>query len=185
MRKKQNFLGINPNKVSEDEVKNYLIERLNEVKKSGKITNLVDFHSTNKFMIMAHDQEKLKTLGNIVASYKKISFSEILKKYEIHFRKSLENQPTIKKHSNVILHIFGFFSKNLNQFEKKIFLDIFEKYKMGIISLGEILSEIHPIIFKFDKTYLASQTYFLLYADTQEGILFEFLSNESVKKNTK
>lgn len=182
MNKKQNYLGIKNRSISEHEAANFLFERFYDLKTTGKIKNLVAFHSANKFMIMAHDQEELKALGNIVASYKKIPFSEILKNYEIHLKKSLKKQPTIKKHVNVILHIFGFFSKNFNQYEKKIFFELFEKYRAEIISLGEILSEIHPIIFKFNKTYLASQTYFLLYADTREGILFESLSKQSIKK---
>jgi len=182
MSKKQNYLGIKNQTVSEDDATNYLIERFNDVKTKGSIKNLVDFHSANKFMIMAHDQEKLKKLGNIVASHKRIPFSELLEIYEHNLRNSLEQQPTIKKHANVILHIFGFFSKNINQYEKKIFFELLEKYKVGKISLGEILSEIHPIIFKFNKTYLARQTYFLLYADTRDGILFESLSEESIKK---
>ena len=40
-------------------------------------------------MIMAHDQIELKILGNIVASYKKISFSEILIEYENHLKNAM------------------------------------------------------------------------------------------------
>ena len=35
-----------------------------------------------------------------------------------------------------------------------------------------MLLEINPIIFRFNCTYLASQTYFLLYADVEQRILF-------------
>jgi uncharacterized protein YbgA (DUF1722 family) len=151
--------------VSEEEVQQYVLERFNDVKQAQKIKNLVNFQAMNKYMIMAHDQEELKKLGNIVASYKKIPFSEILDYYEKHLGKSLEKQPTIKKHTNVILHIFGHFSKNLNQQEKKMLLEFLEKYREEKITLGKILAEIHPIIFRFDNTYLSSQTYFLLYSN--------------------
>jgi uncharacterized protein YbgA (DUF1722 family) len=125
-------------------------------------------------MVMAHDQEELKKLGNIVASYKKISFSDILDYYEKHLRLSLQNRPTIKKHTNVILHIFGYFSKKFNQQEKKMFLNLLENYKEEKITLEEILSEINPIIFKFNNTYLASQTYFLLYSNSSSDIFSNF-----------
>lgn len=183
MFKKSNYLGVKNQTISEEEIKNYLFTRFNDVKKIQKIKSLVDFHSANKFMIMAHDQEKLKKLGNIVASYKQIPFSEILVNYEINLQRSLENEPTIKKHTNVILHIFGFFSKNFNQYEKKLFYELLEKYRTKNISLGKILSEIHPIIFKLNKTYLASQTYFLLYTDTQQGTLFDAISYGNSKEN--
>lgn len=119
---------------------------------------------------MSHDQEELKKLGKIVASYKKIPFSEILDYYEIHLGKSFEKQPTVKKHTNVILHVFGYFSNNLSHHEKKILLDLLEQYRKQNITLGKLLAEIHPIIFRFDNTYLSSQTYFLLYSNIAPGI---------------
>ena len=58
----------------------------------------------------------------------------------------------------------------MNQHEKKMFLDLLEKYREEKITLGKLLVEIHPIIFRFDNTYLASQTYFLLYSNIAPGI---------------
>ena len=78
-----------------------------------KIKNLVSFQAMNKYMIMAHDQTELKILGNIVASNKKNQFSDSLENYEEHLRKSFQSEATIKKHSNVIMHIFGYFSNKL------------------------------------------------------------------------
>ena len=146
------------------------MERFYDLKKTQKIKNLVNFHTRNKYMIMSHDQQELKKLGNIVAKYRKIPFKEILTYYEQHFEKSFEKSPTIKKHVNVVLHIFGYFSDFLRQNEKKIFLELLENYKEEKITLGKILSEIHPLIFRFDNTYLANQTYFLLYSDISPGI---------------
>jgi uncharacterized protein YbgA (DUF1722 family) len=49
-------------------------------------------------------------------------------------------------------------------------------FKDGKISIGEILCEINPTIYRFNNTYLASQTYFLLYSNPEEGNLFKLLS---------
>jgi hypothetical protein len=43
------------------------------------------------------------------------------------------------------------------------------------MTIGEILAEVYPIVYKFNKTYLASQTYFLLYANTEQGNIFRIL----------
>ena len=166
MSKNQDCLGLKNHCISEENVKQYVLERFYEIKKAKKIKNLVNFQAMNKYMIMVHDQEELKKLGNIVASYKKIPFGDILEYYEKHLITSLENQPTIKKHVNVILHIFGYFSKHFNQQEKKSILNLLEKYKEEKITLGKILSEINPIVFRFNNTYLAGQTYFLLYSNS-------------------
>ena len=178
MSENQDSIEKNIQKLSEKEVKEYVFERFNDVKNSKKIANLVSFQAMNKFMIMAHNQNELKILGNIVASYKKITLSEILTEYEKHLKMSLDKTPTIKSHINVIMHVFGYFSKNFSQFEKEQFFKLLNDFRDEKIRVGEILSEINPIIYRFNRTYLASQTYFLLYADPQPGNLFHMLSQK-------
>ena len=148
--------------LSQKDIKLFVKGRFQEVKKNNKIKELVGFQAMNKFMIMAHSQEQLQILGRIVASNKKIKLSEILIEYENHLKLALESKPTIKTHSNVLLHIFKFF-------------ELLQDYKSEKMTIGEILAEVHPIVYRFNKTYLASQTYFLLYANTEQGNIFRIL----------
>ena len=116
---------------------------------------------------MAHNQEELKVLGRIVASNKKVKLSEILIDYGKNLNLCLQYKPTIKTHSNVIMHIFGFFSKEFSDLEKEKFFELLKNYKDEKMTIGDILAEIHPIVFRFNKTYLSSQTYFLLYSNLE------------------
>jgi uncharacterized protein YbgA (DUF1722 family) len=161
--------------LTQNEIKQFVIERFEDVKKNKKAKELVEFQARNKFLIMAYNQEQLKILGRIVASYKKIKFSDILNEYEKNLNVCLEYKPTIKTHSNVIMHIFGFFSKEFTSLEKDKFFELLKEYKNRKIKIGDILAEIHPIVFRFNKTYLASQTYFLLYANSEKGNIFKAL----------
>ena len=161
--------------LTQNEIKQFVIERFEDVKKNKKAKELVEFQARNKFLIMAYNQEQLKILGRIVASYKKIKFSDILNEYEKNLNVCLEYKPTIKTHSNVIMHIFGFFSKEFTSLEKDKFFELLKEYKNRKIKIGDILAEIHPIVFRFNKTYLASQTYFLLYANSEKGNIFKSL----------
>lgn len=163
--------------LTEKEIKKYVFERFLEVKKSNQIKDLISFQAMNKYMIMAHNQNELKILGNIVASNKKNQFTDILSEYEKHLKIALDTEPTTKTHSNVILHIFGYFSNNFSQQEKERFFELLANFKEGKISIGEILCEINPTIYRFNNTYLANQTYFLLYSNPQEGNIFKLLSN--------
>nr|WP_148704150.1 YbgA family protein [Nitrosopumilus piranensis] len=163
--------------LSEEDIKEYVLKRFDDVKK-GKISNLVTFQAMNKYMLMVHDQNELKILGNIVASYKKVSLSEIMSEYEKHLRKALEKPPTTKSHANAIMHIFGYFSKKFNVSEKELFFKLLNQFREGKITVGKILSEINPITYRFNTTYLANQTYFLLYADNQLGNFFQMLSQK-------
>ena len=170
----------NHKELSEKDVKQFVNKRFQEVKNENKIKQLVEFQAMNKYLIMTHNQEQLRVLGRIVASNKKIKLSEILIEYENNLRLALQSKPTIKTHSNVLLHIFGFFSNNFSDLEKDKFFELLDNYKNEKITIGNILAEIHPIIFRFNKTYLASQTYFLLYANPQEGNVFKILEENKI-----
>ena len=176
MNGNQRNISNSVQRLTEKDIKEYVIQRFTEVKKSKKIKDLVSFQAMNKHMIMAHSQDELKIMGNIVASNKKIKLPEILEEYEKHLKIALDTEPTTKTHSNVILHIFGFFSKDFSQQEKERFFELLIDFKEGKISIGEILCEINPTIYRFNNTYLASQTYFLLYSNPEEGNLFKLLS---------
>ena len=168
--------------LTQKEIKEFVLNRFQNVKKSNKIKELVEFQAMNKFLMMAHSQEELKVLGRIVASNKKVKLSEILNDYEKNLKICLEYKPTTKMHSNVIMHIFGFFSKEFTDLEKEKFFELLKNYKDEKITIGDILAEIHPIVFRFNKTYLAAQTYFLLYANPQKGNIFKMLQSNDERK---
>jgi uncharacterized protein YbgA (DUF1722 family) len=171
----------NCKELSEKEVKQFVNKRFQEVKTNNKIKQLVEFQAMNKYLIMARNQDQLRVLGRIVASNKKIKLSEILIDYENNLKLALQSKPTIKTHSNVLLHIFGFFSNNFSDLEKDKFFELLESYKNEKITIGNILAEIHPIVYRFNKTYLARQTYFLLYANPEQGNIFRLLEENKVE----
>ncbi|WP_026090111.1 DUF1722 domain-containing protein [Candidatus Nitrosopumilus sediminis] len=178
MDKKHETINSETHSISEKDAIEFVMKRFQDVKNSNKIENLVSFQAMNKYMVMAHNQHELKILGNIVASNKKNQFQKIVKEFEVHLKKALESEPTIKKHSNVLLHIFGYFSNNFNQQEKEWFFNLLGEFKEESITIGEILSEINSVIYRFNNTYLAGQTYFLLYSNLNSGNLFKRLSKE-------
>ena len=165
--------------VGEQDAVAFVIDRFNEVKKSKKIGSLVEFQAMNKYMLMAHNQAKLKKLGNLVASNKKISISDILEDYSRHLKIALAKEPTRKTHLNVMMHIFGYFSRHFTPSEKDLYHQLLSQFKDGEITVGKTLSEISPLIYRFNDTYLARQTYFLLYADSRPGILFAVFDNKT------
>ena len=158
--------------VGEKDATTFVINRFNEVKKSKKIGDLVEFQAMNKYMLMAHNQLELKKLGNLVASNKKIPLSDILEEYHAHLKIALAKEPTKKTHLNVMMHIFGYFSRHFTPSEKDLYHQLLSQFKDNKITVGKILSEINPLIYRFNDTYLARQTYFLLYADPRPGVLF-------------
>ena len=176
----ENFVHSDPSEstVSEKDAITFVIDRFSDVKKLKKIGKLVEFQAMNKYMLMVHNQGELKILGNLVASNKKIDILDIMEQYEDHLKIALGRQPTIKTHLNAMMHIFGYFSKHFTVSEKDLFHELLLQFKDGEITTGKMLSEIAPLIYRFNDTYLARQTYFLLYADPRPGILFAVFNNK-------
>lgn len=166
----------NGEKLSEKDASDYVLERFDQIKKQSMVNELVNFHTINKYLLMAHSQKHLKILGNIVANHEKKSISEMLAGYEINLNQALSSQPTIKSNINVLMHIFGSFSKFFNNSEKELYLYLLNLYRDKKNTLGKTLAEIEPLVYRFNNTYLASQTYFLLYTDVKKGDLFSYLS---------
>ena len=66
----------------------------------------------------------------------------------------------------------------LSDLEKNKFLELQDNYKKGKSTIGATLAEIHPMTYRFNKTYLANQSYFLLYANQEEESIFKILDKK-------
>lgn len=135
-----------------------------EIKNNADINAMIHFHSINKFLLMAHDPNHVRILGNLVANHENLSLSTIFEKYEEYLEALLKNEPTIKSHANVLQKIFGYFKKDLSKEEKSEIFKIVYDYRAGNKTLNDVLLLLEDLTEKFQKTYLVRQTYFLLYA---------------------
>ena len=136
MSKDFTHLNADSIQVTEKDTIKFVLDRFSQVKKSKRIRDLVEFQAMNKYMLMVHNQEELKILGNLVASHKKIPLSDILEKYDEHLKIALKKEPTIKTHLNAMMHIFGHFSKHFNPLEKDLFDELLRQFKEGQITTG-------------------------------------------------
>lgn len=159
-------------KLSENEIFDFIVDRFEELKLNPSMANLVHFHTINKFLIMSHSPKYLNKLGNLVANHNNQPFQDVLESYEKYLKESLKTPPTIGSHTNVLSHIFGHFSNELNPDEKSAFLGSMKNFRENKITLSEILGLLKSWVSKFDNTYLIGQTYFLLYYDPPHDEIF-------------
>jgi len=121
--------------------------------------DLVEFHTQYKYLIYAKSQNKYKELGNIVANHEKRSFDEILKLYEEGFLQAIAFKGNRGKTYNILLHIFGYFSKDISTDEKEEIVLSMDEYKEGIIPLIVIIKIFNLYIKRFEIDYLAKQKF--------------------------
>jgi len=128
-------------------------------KKNSMIRNLVDFHTDHKYVVMAHSPQKLRELGRLVAG----SGSRISQNYfDDYFRLMMETlklKATVKKNTNVLVHLMGYFKKQLSADEKRELLSIIENYYHGLVPLVVPVTLIRHFVRKYQDSYLKRQVY--------------------------
>lgn len=121
--------------------------------------DLVEFHTSYKYLIYAKSQSSYKKLGSIVANHDKKDINDILQEYEIAFFEAIDEKGNINKTYNVLLHIFGYFKKDLSKEEKEHILESMEDYKKGIIPLVAVTKILNLLVTRFDQKYLKTQKF--------------------------
>jgi len=125
----------------------------------NRVRNLVDFHTRNKLLLMAHDPKHLQHMGNLVADAKKLPMKDLIKEYEEYLMETMALKPSIAKHTNVLHHIMGYFKKTLSADEKQELLEIIDEYREGLIPLIVPVTLLNHYVRKYNEPYLKEQTY--------------------------
>ncbi len=120
---------------------------------------LVEFHTAQKLLLMAHSPATYRALGVVVATGKEPALPDLLKGYEELFMKGLARQATIKKQCNVLQHLMGYFKKELSAGEKKELLEVIGEYHDGVTPLVAPLTLLRHYVRKYDQKYLQGQIY--------------------------
>jgi uncharacterized protein YbgA (DUF1722 family)/uncharacterized protein YbbK (DUF523 family) len=121
--------------------------------------NLVDFHTRNKLLILSHSQKHYRLMGKLVAAGKKMPIKELYNQYQILLMEALKLKTTIRKNTNVLQHLMGYFKKELSGDEKQELLEIFEQYRSEYVPLIVPITLISHYVRKYDQPYLKQQTY--------------------------
>ncbi len=121
---------------------------------------LVDFHASNKYLFMAYNQSKLREAGKIVANHEKLTVDQVFANYQDKLYQIFQKGANIATNINVLMHIFGYFSKDLNSDEKAHFLEQLDLYRQKKIPLIVVITILNSWLMRFKNDYLSQQRYF-------------------------
>lgn len=138
----------------------YTMTRFRNIKGADDVQDLVRFHTNSKFMLMAYNQKEMRILGRIVANHEHKAMKELLAEYESHLRRCFESPPKRTSNYNVLMHILGFFSKNISSNEKRFFIETLDLYRDGRIPFTSTIRLLKSWAVRFQNEYLLSQTFF-------------------------
>ncbi len=123
------------------------------------IGELVAFHTTHKLLILAHSETIYREMGRLVACVGELAQEEVLSTYERLLMAALKRPSTLKSHTNVLMHMLGYFKKQLSADEKIEILEIIDQFKTGYLPLIVPVSLLNHFVRKYKDDYLASQFY--------------------------
>lgn len=138
----------------------YALARLRTVVATGTAGALVDFHGRYKYVLMTYSQQRLRTLGRIVANVKQAGTATSLAAYRAEFAHALARPPRAGSHINTMMHILGYFSEGLAPAEKALLLDMLQQYHAGAAPLASPLAVLRAWTVRFEQPYLSTQAYF-------------------------
>jgi len=124
-----------------------------------RIGDLVDFHTRHKLLILSHSQKHYRFMGKLVAAAKEYLPGELFLIYEATLLEALKHKTTIKKHTNVLQHLMGYFKKQISTDEKQEMLQIIDQYRAGYVPLVVPVTLINHYVRKYKQPYLSGQFY--------------------------
>jgi uncharacterized protein YbgA (DUF1722 family)/uncharacterized protein YbbK (DUF523 family) len=136
----------------------YAFARLRRAEESEKINSLIEYHSSNKLLFMAHNQTAMRAMGQIVASYNKHNLAEVYNNYRKQLMRMFSTAPKANSMVNALQHMFGGFSEKVTSQERQYFLNTIEEYRDERVPVSVPIHLIRGWAVRFGIDYLLKQT---------------------------
>ena len=120
---------------------------------------LVAFHTEHKLLILSHSPKHSQLMGKLVAGAKQIPPGKLYREYEALFVAALMVKTTVKKNTNVLQHMMGYFKKELSPDEKQELIEVIDGYHEGLAPLIVPITLLRHYVRKYDQPYLKEQVY--------------------------
>ncbi len=138
----------------------FVFKRWKDLMEEGwSIKNLLDFHTNHKLLILSHSPKHFPILGRLVANAKRYKKEELFLNYLVTLMEGIGLIATVKKNTNVLYHVMGFFKKQISGTEKKELVEVIENYHKGLIPLIVPITLLRHYVNKFNEPYLRRQCY--------------------------
>ncbi len=121
--------------------------------------HLVTFHTEHKLLLRTHSEKHYRDLGRIVAQAGKLDSEKLRNLYEESLLAAMRLRPTVNKHVNVLMHMMGYFKKQLSGDEKQELLEVIERFKKHYVPLIVPITLMNHYVRKYQDPYLQKQHY--------------------------
>lgn len=121
--------------------------------------DLVRFHTAEKLLLMSHDPSLYGELGRLVGRVAEIGREQMAKQYCETFMQALETKASLKRQTNVLQHVVGYFKETLDASEKAELLGLIDDFRRGLTPLAAPMALVKHHVARNGVNYIAGQTY--------------------------
>ncbi|GKX59673.1 YbgA family protein [Leminorella grimontii] len=144
----------------------FALYELNELWRKGLTrSGLIAFHSRYKLVLLAHSQPAYRELGPFVAG---IDAWRDLTAFAVEYRRRLmsllSQRATRANHTNVLMHVQGYFRRYLSSPQRQELADEIARYRQGELPLAEPIAHLKRYLNEYPDAYLSQQRYFVSYS---------------------
>ncbi len=125
----------------------------------GSIKDLISFHTEHKLLILSHSPKHYSALGKLVAEGRRHDLSRLHDEYLQLLMEGLRLLSTVKKNTNVLQHMMGYFKNKLTGDEKKELSEVIGNFHAGLIPLIVPITLFNHYVRIYDEPYLKRQHY--------------------------
>ncbi|WP_336219134.1 DUF523 and DUF1722 domain-containing protein [Citrobacter amalonaticus] len=122
---------------------------------------LLDFHSRHKLQLLAHHQAGYRDIGPFVASLHEWEDLEAF--FAVYCEKLmaiLKKPASRKNHTNVLMHIQGYFRNQLNARQRGELREVILNYRAGMLPILAPMTLLKHYLAEYPDSYLLTQNYF-------------------------
>lgn len=123
------------------------------------LRSLIAFHTANKMSLLAHDEPGYRRLGRLVAIGKSLARAELRERYEAGFMTTLHKLATPGRHVNVMTHMLGHFTEQLEPVARQELLGVIEDYRRELVPLIAPVTLVRHYVRTLKVEYLLGQSY--------------------------
>lgn len=127
--------------------------------KGWKPGDVVRFHTAEKMLLLAHDPQGYRALGRLVAEVKNTPRAELQQCYSDSFMTVMRKLATPRKHVNVLQHMQGHFSDQLEPQARAELVELIADFGNSLVPLIAPVTLVRHYVRRFEVAYLAGQSY--------------------------
>lgn len=140
----------------------FALHELNMLRKNGLTRRaLLDFHSRYKLQLLAHHQAGYRQIGPFVASLHEWEDLEaFFAVYRDNLMTILKKLASRKNHTNVLMHIQGYFRNQLTMRQRGELREVILHYRAGLLPILAPMTLLKHYLAEYPDDYLLTQNYF-------------------------